>query len=97
MPNPPQDDSHGTIDTEECRLPEPTPAPDDSRARSITEDTGRTLSEEELDRRQAAIGTVRKPSGPPERRNSRAAEADTPPSDVPPTEATPADGDDEAK
>lgn len=95
MSNPPQDESHGTIETEEGRLPEPTPAPDDALAQGT--DAEPTLSEDELDRRQAAIGKVRKPSGPPERENSRAAGADTRPSDVPPTEATPADDDDEAR
>ncbi|HKR63271.1 MAG TPA: hypothetical protein VJZ00_06025 [Thermoanaerobaculia bacterium] len=63
MPDQQNDDN--AVETGEARLPEPTRAP--ARARAALEDEMAqqpALSDDELQRRQDALGTKRKPAGP---------------------------------
>ena len=86
MPNAPQDDAGGTIETEVGRLPEATRAPEPALAMAkAIQQPG--LSAEQLQKRQAGIGTVRKPDGPP-REEAPLDDADSQPSDVPETAVT---------
>ena len=93
MPDVPQDDADGKIETEVARLPEPQRAPARRGVQADALDDEPALSEEELRERQAALGVRRKPAGPPRRAPLTA--ADDQPSDVPETEVTPADGESE--
>jgi hypothetical protein len=86
MPNDQQDNTGGTIETEVGRLPEATRAPEGFALAEAMQQP--TLSDEELQQRQAAIGTRRKPDGPP-RDEGLLDDANTQPSDVPETETTP--------
>lgn len=89
MSNVLHDNSDGVIEAEVATLPEPQRATPDESARAEADEQP-TLSEEELQRRQDAMGTRRRPAGPPLEGASRSA-TDEPPSDVPETEVTPAD------
>ena len=92
MPNAPQNDAGGTIETEEGTLPEATRAPEPAHGLILAEVIHEpALSEEELQARQAAIGVRRKPDGPP-REDAPLDDADTQPSDVPETGVTSPDG-----
>lgn len=63
MPNDEQDNDGGNVESGVARLPQPTRAPDDlSRAVEIQPPA---LSDEALKARQDALGTRRKPAGPP--------------------------------
>jgi hypothetical protein len=62
MPNDPQDE--GIIETSQGELPEPTRPPEGPVALDDAPQTP-ALSDEELRERQEAMGTRRKPAGPP--------------------------------
>ena len=89
MSNVLHDNSDGVIEAEAARLPEPQRASPEELARAEADDQP-ALSEEELQRRQDAMGTRRRPAGPPLEGSSRSA-IDEHPSDVPETDVTPAD------
>ncbi|HKO44912.1 MAG TPA: hypothetical protein VJU84_16665 [Pyrinomonadaceae bacterium] len=89
MSNVLHDNSDGVIEAEVATLPEPQRAPPESP--SLSEAIQQpALSEEELQKRQDAIGERRRPAGPPLESASRSAVDDNP-SDVPETDVTPAD------
>jgi hypothetical protein len=83
------DNSDGVIEAEVATLPEPQCATPEELARAATDEQP-ALSEEELQKRQDAMGTRRKPAGPPLEGASRSA-INEQPSDVPETDVTPAD------
>ena len=89
MSNVLHDNSDGVIEAEVATLPEPQRASPEELARSEAVQQP-ALSEEELQRRQDAMGTRRRPAGPPLEGASRSA-IDEHPSDVPETDVTPAD------
>ena len=89
MSNVLHDNSDGVIEAEVATLPEPQCAPPEELARGEAVQQP-ALSEEELQKRQDAIGTRRRPAGPPLEGASRSA-IDEHPSDVPETGVTPAD------
>lgn len=93
MPNVPQDNADGAIEAEVARLPEPQCAPpeDLALAEAVQQPA---LSEEELRERQVAMGTRRKPAGPPLEGGPLSASEEHP-SDVPETDVTPAEGETE--
>lgn len=94
MPNVPQDNANGAIEAEVAKLPEPRRAPPEGLA--LAEDVQQpALSEEELRERQAAMGTHRRPAGPPLEGGALANAIDEHPSDVPETDVTPAEGETE--
>jgi hypothetical protein len=88
-----EDNADGVIETEVARLPEPQCAPPEARA-AAEADQQPALSEEELRERQIAMGTRRKPAGPPLGGGSRSA-TDERPSDAPETDVTSAEGETE--
>ena len=96
MPNVPKDNADGAIEAEVATLPEPQFAPPEglARAEAIQQPA---LSEEELRERQDAMGTRRRPAGPPlEGGPHRALSAiEEQPSDVPESDVTPAETDTE--
>ena len=89
MSNVLEDNADGAIEAEAATLPEPQCAPPEelTRGEAVQQPA---LSEEELERRQDAIGTRRRPAGPPLEGGSRSA-IDEQPSDVAETDVTPAD------
>ena len=89
MSNVLHDNSDGVIEAEVATLPEPQRAPPESPSRSEAIQQP-ALSEEELQKRQDAIGERRRPAGQPLEGASRSAVDDNP-SDVPETDVTPAD------
>lgn len=93
MSNVLEDNADGVIEAEEARLPEPQRAPPQSRT-TAEEVQQPALSEEELRKRQEAMGTRRKPAGPPLEGGTRSANLEHP-SDVPETDVTPAKGETE--
>ena len=92
MSNVLEDNADGVIEAAEARLPEPQCAPPEGLA--VAEDLQQpALSEEELRERQEAMGTRRKPAGPPlEGGLSALSDTEEHPSDVPETDVTPAEG-----
>jgi len=88
-----EDNADGVIETQVARLPEPQCAPPETRA-AAEADQQPALSEEELRERQTAMGTRRRPAGPPLEGGSRSATDDRP-SEVPETDVTTADGETE--
>lgn len=87
MPNVPQDNADGAIETEVAKLPEPRRAPPEGLG--LAEDIQQpALSEEELRERQDAMGTRRKPAGPP-LEGGPLSIIEEHPSDVPETDVTP--------
>ena len=86
MPNALQDNAGVTIETEVRRLPEATRAPEQGLelADAIQQPA---LSDEQLQQRQAAIGTRRKADGPA-REEEPLDDANRQPSDVPETDVT---------
>ena len=64
MSNVLEDNADGVIETKVARLPEPQCAPPEARA-AAEADQQPALSEEELRERQIAMGTRRRPAGPP--------------------------------
>lgn len=90
MPNDPQENAEGTIETTVGSLPAPTRAPENARAAADALQQP-ALSEEDLRKRQEALGTRRKPAGPPldaDGRRSAGADALDQPADVPETDVT---------
>jgi hypothetical protein len=93
VPNVPQDNADGAIEAKVAKLPEPRRAPPEGLA--IAEAVQQpALSEEELRERQDAMGTRRKPAGPPLEGGPLSA-IDEHPSDVPETDVAPAEADTE--
>jgi hypothetical protein len=89
VPNVPQDNADGAIEAEVAKLPEPRRAPPEGLA--IAEALQQpALSEEELRERQDAMGTRRRPAGPPLEGGPLSETAEQP-SDVPETDVTPAE------
>lgn len=84
-----EDNADGVIEAEVARLPEPQRAPPDART-AAEEVQQPALSEEELRERQIAMGTRRRPAGPPLEGGSRSL-VDERPSDVPETDVTSAE------
>jgi hypothetical protein len=95
VPNVPQDNAAGAIEAGVARLPEPQCAPPEGLAQADVQQPA--LSEEELRERQVAMGTRRKPAGPPLEGGplSALSATDERPSDVPETDVTPAAGETE--
>ena len=93
MPNVPQDNADGAIEAEEARLPEPQRAPPEGLATPESAQQP-ALSEEELRQRQDAMGTRRRPAGPPLEGGPLSETAEQP-SDVPETDVTPAEAENE--
>ena len=90
MSNVPQDNADGVIEADVARLPEPQSAPPEGLA-SAEALQQPALSEDELRERQDAIGTRRRPAGPPLEGGALANAIDEHPSDVPETDVTPAE------
>ena len=88
------EDTDGAIEAEVARLPEPQCAPPDGLAQAEAVQQP-TLSDEELRERQAAIGTHRRPAGPPLEGGALASAIEEHPSEVPETDVTPAEGETE--
>lgn len=91
MPNVLQDNADGVIEAEVASLPEPQCAPPEGLA-AAEEVQQPTLSEEELRERQDAMGTRRRPAGPP-LEGGPLSEAPENPSDAPETDVTPTEND----
>jgi hypothetical protein len=90
VPNVLEDNADGAIETEVARLPEPQRAPPEGLG--LAEDIQQpALSEEELRERQDAMGTRRRPAGPP-LEGGPLSFIEEHPSDVPETDVTPAEG-----
>jgi len=91
-----EDNADGVIEAEVATLPEPQCAPPEGlRAAEAIQQP--TLSEEELRERQAAMGTRRRPAGPPLEGGplSGLSAIEEHPSDVPETDVSPAEGETE--
>ena len=93
MPNVLEDNADGVIEAEVASLPEPQCAPPEALAQAETVQQP-ALSEEELRERQDAMGTRRRPAGPPLEGGPLSA-IEEHPSDVPETDVTPAEGETE--
>jgi len=89
VPNVPQDNADGVIEAEVAKLPEPRRAPPEGLAPAEAVQQP-ALSEEELRERQDAMGTRRRPAGPP-LEGGPLSETEQQPSDVPETDVTPAE------
>jgi len=96
VPKVPEDTADGAIEAEVARLPEPQCAPPEALAQAEAAQQP-ALSEEELQERQDAMGTRRRPAGPPLEGGpvSPLSDIEQHPSDVPETDVTPADGETE--
>ena len=96
MPNALQDNADGVIEAEEARLPEPQCAPPEELT-ALEDFQQPALSEEELRERQDAMGTRRRPAGPPLEGGEGGPFSDAMenPSDVPETDVTPVEGETE--
>ena len=93
MPNVLEDNADGVIEAEVASLPEPQCAPPEGLG--LAEDVQQpALSEEELRERQDAMGTSRRPAGPP-LEGGPLSITEEHPSDVPETDVTPAEADTE--
>lgn len=95
MPNVPQDNADGAIEAEVARLPEPQGAPPEGLATAEAVQQP-ALSDEELQQRQDAMGTRRRPAGPPLEGGPLSETAEQP-SDVPETDVTPAEDETESQ
>ena len=93
MSNVIEDNADGVIEAEVATLPEPQCAPPEALA-TADDDQQPALSEEELRERQIAMGTRRRPAGPP-LEGGPLSDAEERPSDVPETDVTPAEGETE--
>ena len=89
MPNVLQHNADGAIEAEEATLPEPQYATPEGLA-SLEDLQQPALSDEELRERQDAMGTRRRPGGPP-LQGGPLADIDERPSDVPETDVMPSD------
>ena len=90
MPNVLEDNADGVIEAEVANLPEPQRAPPEALA--VDEAVQQpALSDEELRERQDAMGTRRRPAGPP-LEGGPLSEIPQQPSDVPETDVTPSEG-----
>ena len=88
-----QNTADGAIEAEVASLPEPQFAPPEGLA--VAEDIQQAaLSEEELQERQDAIGTRRRPAGPP-LEGGPLSDAEEHPSDVAETDVMPAEAETE--